>query len=112
MVPSRASMMRCARSTLTPWYSLRSSLETWASLTPRRSARCRWVKPCARRRAISDIPMLVNFSTGRTLPPPCLFVPADLTLHRVQEGERRRHRQLDVLWYEVTGLQRGAQFLG
>ena len=30
-----ASKTLCARSTVIPWYSLRSSRETWASLTPK-----------------------------------------------------------------------------
>ena len=41
----RASNTRLARSTVTPWYSLRSSRLTWDSWTPSRSAKSRWVIP-------------------------------------------------------------------
>ena len=53
-VSPKVSRMRCARSTVMPWYSLRSSRDTCASLTPSRSANSRWLKLLAMRAAMSN----------------------------------------------------------
>ena len=66
--PPIASVMRCARSTLVPRYSFFSSLETWASLTPRRSASWRWVSPLAIRRALRLSPIDRRLGSGMMSP--------------------------------------------
>jgi hypothetical protein len=54
-----ASKTLCARSTVILWYSLRSSRETWASLTLSFSANSLWLRPLAILKAMSRVPTAV-----------------------------------------------------
>jgi hypothetical protein len=77
-----ASKTLCTRSTVIPWYSLRSSRETWASLTPSFSANSLWLRPLAILKAMSRVPTALR---SRTHP----LVPLHLFL---ELGAEREHR--------------------